>query len=312
LPGIDVVERHVPLNSVSSIPVATRTQRLGYYIELTKPRILVMILISVIMAFVAVGSQVGVTILFHACLGTGLVAASASVLNQWLERDRDAIMMRTCKRPLPAGRVASSQAAWMGWVLVTVGCLYLAVFVNWATFFWGLTTWALYVWVYTPLKLKSWTNTLVGTIPGALPVWMGWTAAEGSLLEPQAWVLLGILIAWQLPHFMAIAWMYQQQYEAAGYRMITVTDKTGVGAAWHAMLGALALVALAFLAIPPNNAPSTVLCILAVGLAMWQVTVAWRFARIRNTDNAKKMLYASLLYLPVTMLLISCRFWVDA
>jgi protoheme IX farnesyltransferase len=287
---------------------------LGYYIQLTKPRILVMILITVIMAFASAGGGIGIggigiSVLFHACLGTAMVAASASILNQWLERDRDAIMMRTCKRPLPAGRVASSQAAWMGWVLVVVGSLYLATLVNASTALWGLVTWALYVWVYTPLKLKSWTNTLVGTLPGALPVWMGWTAAEGSLLEPMAWVLLGILIAWQLPHFMAIAWMYQQQYEAAGYRMITVTDKSGVGAAWHAMLGALVLVPLVYFAISPSTPMNAVLCLMAIGLAVWQVGVAWRFARDRNMVNARKMLFASLFYLPITMLLIGFSFW---
>lgn len=237
-----------------------------------------------------------------------MVAASASILNQWLERDRDAIMMRTCKRPLPSGRVASSQAVWMGWLLVIVGSFYLATLVNLATMFWGLVTWSLYVWVYTPLKLRSWTNTLVGTIPGALPVWMGWTAAEGSLADPLAWILLGLLIAWQLPHFMAIAWMYQQQYEAAGYKMITVTDSTGRGASWHAMLGSIALVVLAALAIPPTNPFSTILCCSAVAIAVWQLAAAYRFTRERCMANARKMLYVSLFHLPLTMLLVSISF----
>ncbi len=302
-------ERQTHLNTASTISVVTPTQRLKYYIELTKPRILVMILITVIMAFVAVGSHVGIWVLIHACMGTALVAASASVLNQWLERDRDAIMLRTSKRPLPTGRVASSQAAWMGWLLVVVGSIYLASFVNLATMFWGLVTWFVYVWVYTPLKMRSWTNTLVGTIPGALPVWMGWTAADGSLLDPLAWILLGILVAWQLPHFMAIAWMYQQQYEAAGYQMITVTDKTGRGAAWHAIIGSLALVILVVLAIPPTNVLSTILCFLAVGLSVWQTAVAWRFACSRTVVSARKMLYVSLFYLPLVLLLISIGFW---
>lgn len=297
------------MNPASSIPLVTRTQRLSYFVELTKPRILVMILLTVIMSFVAARTGASLLVLIHACVGTSLVAASASVLNQWLERDRDAVMMRTSKRPLPAGRVASSQAAWMGWVLIAIGSVYLAAFVNMPTATLGLMTWGLYVWVYTPLKLKSWTNTLVGTIPGALPVWMGWTAAEGSLLDPAAWVLLGVLIAWQLPHFMAIAWMYRQQYEVAGYRMITVTDKSGKGAAWHAMLGAVALILLSGLAIPPSNLVTACLCFLAVSVSIWQTWIVWRYTRLPDTASARKMLFASLFYLPITMLLITISFW---
>ncbi len=284
-------------------------QRLSYYIELTKPRILVMILITVIIAMVAAGSSVSLLTVFHACLGTALVAASASVLNQWLERERDGIMTRTCRRPLPSGRVASSQAAWMGWVLVIVGSVYLAAFVNLPTMWCGLVTWGLYVWVYTPLKTRSWTNTIVGTIPGALPVWMGWAAAGGSLLDFGAWVLLGILIAWQLPHFMAIAFMYREQYASAGYKMITVTDKTGRGASLHAMFGAIALIALAPLAVPPTGLVGAVLMLLAVGIAVWQAVIAWRFVRDANAKTARKMLHASLFHLPLTMLLILLSCW---
>ncbi len=292
--------------SASSFSIATSyKQRLGYYIELTKPRILLMILVTVMMAFVAVGNKTSLVVLFHACVGTALIAASASVLNQWLEKDRDALMMRTCKRPLPSGRIAASQAAWMGWVLLAFGLCYLYTFVNFATMLWGLATWILYVWIYTPLKMKSWTNTLVGTIPGALPVWMGWTAAEGSLLDPFAWILLGVVVAWQLPHFMAIAWMYRDQYESAGYKMITVTDRSGRGASLHAMLGSIALLLLAVLAFPPVNWFSSILCVLAVGLAAWQTWSAWQFVRCQNMITARRMLHVSLFYLPLTLALIA-------
>lgn len=268
-----------------------------------------MILVTVAMAFMAAGSQVGLVRLLHACLGTALVAGSASVMNQWIERDRDAIMLRTSKRPLPMGRVASSQAAWMGWVLVVVGSIYLALFVNTATMLVGLATWGLYVWVYTPLKLYSWTNTLVGTIPGALPVWMGWTAADRSLLDPYAWILLGVLVAWQLPHFMAIAWMYQEQYGSAGYKMVSVTDPSGRGASWHAILGSIALVVLAVLAIPPTNLAMSVLCALNVGLAFWQLWAACRFTQSLDRATARKMLHVSLFHLPLSLMLIAISLW---
>lgn len=296
--------------TATTIVAPTLTQRLSYYIELTKPRILLMILITVALAFVAAGSQVGLVQLLHACVGTALVAASASVMNQWMERERDAVMMRTCKRPLPMGRVASSQAAWMGWVLVSVGSVYLALLVNVPTMLVGLATWGLYVWVYTPLKMISWTNTLVGTIPGALPVWMGWAAADRSLMDSYAWILLGVLIAWQLPHFMAIAWMYQEQYESAGYKMISVTDRSGRGATWHAILGSIALIVLAVMAIPPTTIAMAMLCVLNVALAAWQLYAAIRFAKTLDRPTARKMLHVSLFHLPLTLMLISISLWV--
>lgn len=268
-----------------------------------------MILLTTLMGMVVASTAVSLWVVVHALIGTALVAASASVMNQWIEKERDGAMTRTCRRPLPSGRVASSQAAWMGWVLVICGSLYLALLVNLATMWCGLATWALYVWVYTPLKMRSWTNTLVGTIPGALPVWMGWTAAEGSLWEPQAWVLLGVVIAWQLPHFMAIAYMYREQYEAAGYRMITVTDRSGWGAGLHAMLGSSALIALAFLAVPPVSWVGGVLTAMALAVALWMTWAAWQFVRESNMQTARKMLRVSLLHLPVTMLLILLSHW---
>ncbi|MFK7736724.1 MAG: heme o synthase [Pirellulaceae bacterium] len=292
------------LNSISL------QRRLSYYLELTKPRILVMILLTVVIAMVAVGSSVSLLTVLHACVGTAMVAASASVLNQWMEKDRDGVMIRTSKRPLPSGRVASSQAAWMGWVLVVLGSVYLAALVNIPTMWCGLATWVLYVWVYTPLKTISWTNTLVGTIPGALPVWMGWTAAGGGLMDSQAWVLLGLLVAWQLPHFMAIAFMYAEQYESAGYKMITVTDKTGVGAGIHAIGGSLALIALAPLAVPPGGWIGSCLTALAVGLAVWQLVASIRFVCRPDRQVARKMLHVSLFHLPLTMLLILLTQWV--
>ncbi|MEZ6074405.1 MAG: heme o synthase [Pirellulaceae bacterium] len=283
--------------------------QLAYYLELTKPRILLMILVIAVMGVVVAGGSTSLLVVFNTCVGTVLVAASASVMNQWIEKDRDAVMARTCKRPLPSGRIASSQAAWMGWLLVIFGSLYLLLFVNAATMWCGLATWALYSWVYTPLKMISWTNTLVGTLPGALPVWMGWTAAEGSLLDPRAWVLLGIVVAWQLPHFMAIAYMYREQYEAAGYKMITITDRSGWGTALHAMLGSFALIVLAVLAIPPISLVGTLLMVCAVAVALWQTLAAWRFVIDPTKGTARTMLRVSLLHLPLTMLLVLLSTW---
>ena len=280
------------------------SSRLSYYIELTKPRILVMILLTVLIAMAAAGGALHPWNVLWTCLGTAMVAASASVLNQWIERDRDAVMQRTSRRPLPTGRVAASQAAWMGWALVIVGSLILGVLVNLPTMAGGLATWFLYVAVYTPLKLRSWTNTLVGTLPGALPVCMGWTAADGSLSDPRAWVLFGVLVAWQLPHFMSIAWLYREQYASAGYKMITVTDKSGLGASLHAILGAAALIPLAIAAVPPTDMVHGVLCLLNVAVSVWMLRSAIVFSRDQNQQTARRMLRVSLMHLPLTMLVI--------
>ncbi|MCA9126244.1 MAG: heme o synthase [Planctomycetales bacterium] len=302
-----------PNTSIAPPSVAVIQQgigrRIAFYIELTKPRILVMILITVVIGMVSAGSAVGLLAVIHACVGTSLVAASASTLNQWLERERDAVMKRTCRRPIPSGRVASSQAAWMGWVLGIVGSAYLGLMVNVPTMLCGLATWGLYVWVYTPLKMVSWTNTLVGTLPGALPVWMGWTAAGGSLFDGLAWVLLGVVVAWQLPHFMAIAYMYREQYESAGYKMITVTDPSGRGAGWHAILGSMALIVLSVFAVPPTSFIGGVLTILALSVAAWMAMASIRFVRQPTHATARRMLHVSLLHLPLTMLLILLSHW---
>lgn len=289
--------------AIDALP-ARAPGRLAYYIELTKPRILVMILLTVIMAMVAAGGAVSVTTVVWTCIGTCMVAASASVFNQWIERDRDAIMLRTSRRPLPTGRIAASQAAWMGWLLVVVGSLLLGFLVNLPTMASGLATWFLYVAIYTPLKLRSWTNTLVGTLPGALPVWMGWTAADGSLADFQAWILLGILIAWQLPHFMAIAWLYREQYSSAGYKMITVTDPTGRGASWHALLGSIGLFPLVAAAVVPNDLGHSVLCAIGIAISAWMFLAAMAFSRQQNQQTARRMLRVSLMQLPLIMLII--------
>lgn len=285
-------------------PAAQTSGRLAYYIELTKPRILVMILLTVIMAMVAVGTTMQPWTVLWTCLGTTMVAASASVLNQWIERDRDAIMMRTSRRPLPTGRVAASQAAWMGWALVIAGSCILGWLVNVPTMACGLATWFLYVAVYTPLKLRHWSNTLIGALPGALPVWMGWTAADGSLTDMRAWTLLGILVAWQLPHFMSIAWLYREQYAAAGYKMITVTDKTGRGAAWHAIGGSIALLPLTVAALPPTSLARFILCGLGLAVSCWMLQASIQFSRDQNQQTSRRMLRVSLLHLPLMMLVI--------
>jgi protoheme IX farnesyltransferase len=284
----------------------THTAWWSDYLALTKPRILFMILLTVMMGMVAFAHrQLLMSAIFHALVGTGLIAASASILNQWLEQERDGLMKRTRTRPLPGGRLTSFEVAVFGWLMAILGFGYLAVFTNWPTTIVGFATWLSYVWIYTPLKTWTSWNTLVGTLPGALPVLIGWTAAGGDWQHPHAWLLTMLVILWQFPHFMAIAWLYRDEYDRAGYRMLTNTERTGVAAGWVAVAGAVALFPCSILAVySPALWPSGLSILLTIGVCAYQLRAALRFLRNRNDPSARRLLYASLLYLPMMMLIV--------
>ena len=213
--------------SLSVSPRAAWLVRSADYLELTKPRIAAMVLVTVaVAAFVANWGPPRTWLLLNTLFGTALVASSASALNQWLERDTDARMPRTANRPLPAARLTGAQVLGFAVVTILAGTIYLAVAVETRTAALGLLTWALYVWVYTPLKKRSPLNTTVGAVAGAMPVLMGWSAT-GAPLDLRAWSLFLIVFLWQFPHFMAIAWIYRQQYAAAGLKMLSTVDASG-------------------------------------------------------------------------------------
>lgn len=306
--SLDSTSIEARATAVSEPSQATWSRMFADYMQLTKPRILVMILLTVAVAIVAVPEvKVSFWIFLHAMIGTGLVAASASVLNQWLEQDQDALMPRTARRPLPDGRLTSFEAAALGCILLIVGTTYLALLTNTTAAIIGFLTWGLYVWVYTPMKRISWWNTAVGTIPGAMPVLIGWTAAGGSLQAWQGWLITLILILWQFPHFMSIAWLYRDQYDQAGYRMLTNVDRTGIAAAWHAILPALALIPLVIVVLKPTNIFEWILAALAVLVCLGQVKASWIFMQDRSTITARKLLRSSLVFLPSVLALIVVR-----
>jgi protoheme IX farnesyltransferase len=285
------------------------------YAALTKPKILVMILLTVAVAMFAAQQMVGLYVSWwiwiHTLIATAMIAGSASTLNQWYEQERDRRMKRTERRPLPSGRLSSFEAAAFGWFLAVVGCLYLGVAVNWAAMGCGLATWFVYCWVYTPLKTVTWWNTAVGTFPGALPVMIGWTAVGGSLLDWNGWALTWIVILWQFPHFMAIAWLYREQYAGAGFRMLTKEEPTGIAAGWHAVLGALALVPLSIAVLRPDSILTWVVAALGVVSCLWQAIASIRFLQSRNDITARRLLRASLLYLPAILMLVVARWIVN-
>jgi len=275
--------------------------RVRDYLELTKPRIAVLVLVTVAVgAGVASWSWPNPSTLWHALIGTALVAASASTFNQLIERRRDEQMQRTADRPLVAGRLSTADAAIFGTLTIVVGLIYLAVTLNPLTTQLAALTWVLYVVVYTPLKVVTPLNTVVGAVAGALPVWIGWTAAGGQIDVP-ATALFLIVYLWQFPHFMAIAWLYREDYARAGMRMLPVVDPSGRRAGRQAVGAALAL-------LPVSLVPG-VWQWAGPGLAIWSalwglgyLAAAIGFAVDCDRTTARRLLRMSLLYLPAVML----------
>jgi protoheme IX farnesyltransferase len=301
--------------STSSLTIAPARPavlgRLRDYLELTKPRIAVLELVVVAASgLVATWGQPNPLLLLHAMVGTLLVAASASAANQWLERRRDARMVRTADRPLPAGRLSASEAACFALVTLLAGVIYLSLFVNTSSLGWALLTWAMYVLVYTPLKTATTVNTAVGAVAGALPVFIGWTAT-GEALDRRAVALALVLFLWQFPHFMAIAWLYREDYTRAGYKMLTTVEPTGRRAGWQAVLAALALVPVSIL--PVLSAPSLGGVLFTAGailLGIAQLAFAAAFWRQANETSARLLLRASLVYLPTLLVTLMLAPWI--
>ena len=197
------------------------------YLDLTKPRLTLLALATALSSFyISMEKSWDLGLLLNMLLGAALVGGGANALNQYFERNIDARMRRTEKRPLPSGRLSEKKALLFGSVLSLMGLLNLFLFVKPLTGFIGLTMFATYVFLYTPLKQKTPLNTFVGAIPGAMPCLIGWTAAEGHL-SYKAWVLFLILFVWQLPHFLAISWIYQEDYKKGGLKMLSASDHDG-------------------------------------------------------------------------------------
>ncbi len=276
--------------------------RLADFVELTKPRIATLVLVAVAVsgALAASGPLEGWR-LAHTLLGTALIAASASAINQWLERAPDARMTRTADRPLPAGRLSPADVLVFGAVAAVGGLAYLSVTVGIVTAALGLVTWLLYVAVYTPLKRRTWLNTVVGAVAGAMPVLMGAAAMDG--LGLLALGLFGIVYLWQFPHFMAIAWIYRRQYATAGFQMLSVVDPSGRRAGRQALAAALLLIPVSLVpfTLHPLN-PLMAAPIVVLGIL--QAACAAAFLHRRDDRSARRLLHASLVHLPAVLLIL--------
>lgn len=284
--------------------------RLADLIELSKPRIGTLVVISVAVAYwVGAGGEPDMLVLAGILPGTLLVAASASALNQLIERRRDALMERTARRPLPGARLRPRDALMFALASLLVGLTLIAVSSSSPPLLWTFLTWILYVFVYTPSKVVTPLNTLIGAIPGAMPILIGWSAS-GAAYDLRVAALYGVLFLWQFPHFMAIAWMYRRQYDRAGMQMLSVVDPTGRRAGRHALVAAATLIPVSLLpTLLMPLASGWVYGLAALTLSLCQMAFALAFQTRLTDQAARRLLRCSLLYLPALLLLMVLFPW---
>lgn len=286
-----------------SVLTPRRPSRLADYATLCKLRLNLLVIITTAVGYhLAAGASFHWLSLLHVLIGTTLTAAASAVLNQWMEVDRDRRMPRTRNRPLPAGRVARPEALALGLLLAAAGLTYLALTTNPLTFALGLATLILYLAIYTPLKTISTLNTIIGAIPGAIPPVMGVTAALGHF-SPAALTLFGILFLWQMPHFLAIATLYREDYRAGGYVMLPVIDPDLSATSRQALIY---LVALLFTSVTPTlfHLTGEIYALSAFLLSAAFLVTGIRFAQNPTRLSARSMFFASITYLPLILLIM--------
>jgi protoheme IX farnesyltransferase len=288
-----VDEQLHPAPFASALP-----QRLADFLALTKPRLNSLVVVTAgIGYYLAAAGDLHFASLVQAVLGIALVAGGAAGLNQISERDTDSLMFRTRMRPLAAQRVTTGEALVFSLTLAATGLVVLAATANLLAAFLALLTLVSYNVIYTPMKRRSQLATLVGAVPGALPPMIGWVAARGAL-TPEAWALFAIVFVWQIPHFMAIAWLYRADFSRAGFPLLPVVEPTGRSTARQAVLFSLVLVPLSL--VPyflKMSGPAY-----AVGAAAGSAALLWlaiSFARKRTDDRARLLFLGSITYLPL-------------
>ncbi len=268
--------------------------------DLFKARLTLLVLLTTLVGFyVGFSGRLDFLLLFHTMLGTALLASGAAALNQLLEREHDARMERTEDRPLPSGRMQPETVLILGGLCGGFGLIYLALAVNLLTSLLGAITLASYLFVYTPLKRVTTLNTIVGAIPGALPPLMGWAAARGDISRG-GWSLFAILFFWQLPHFLAIAWIYREQYSRAGFVMLPVVDPAGQRTGRQAVSHTLGLLPVSLGPFLFHLAGPVYLCG-AMGLGLVFLWFAIQFSRQLTIRSARQLFFVSILYLPLLL-----------
>ena len=283
--------------------IAEGRTRAADYVSLAKPRLNMLVVASTLAGYVMGDGEMANAARVVAMLaGTGLVAGGASAFNQVYERETDALMRRTRLRPMADGRMNVQDALVYAAALSLAGLATLAVFVNPLSAAVAFATLLSYVAIYTPLKLRTSLATVIGAIPGALPPVIGWAAATNGLGRG-AWVLFGIVFLWQLPHFLAIAWMYREDYARAGFPMLPVIEPDGRSTARQSVLYAAALLPLS-LAPTLVGIANTFYFVAAFALTLGFLGLTVRFARTRSSVDARRVFFGSILYLPILWILM--------
>lgn len=286
----------------------SQPSRLHDFLALTKPGITRMVALTTAAGFALAPGPFDLVRFVQALVGTALVAAGAGALNQHFERSVDARMARTRERPLAAGRVRPSSALVFGLALGAIGTAYLAVTTTYGAALLALASLASYWLVYTPLKPRTSISTIIGGIPGALPILIGW-AASGAALGPAAWTLFGIMFLWQIPHFLALAFIYREDYRRGGLAMLSVDDPSGQATSLQAVVYALALIPVSLL--PPAYGVGGIAyfaCALVLGIGF--LGLALRMQRRRDLRSARQLFFGSLLYLPAVLTALVVDRWV--
>ena len=291
------------MKSAGAVVVAEGRSRAADYVTLAKPRLNMLVVASTLVGYVMGDGEMADVLRVVAMVGgTALVAGGASAFNQVFERRTDALMRRTRLRPMADGRMSPQDASLYAAVLSLAGLAALAVFVNILSALVALATLVSYAAIYTPLKLRTSFSTVIGAIPGALPPVIGWAAATNGLGRG-AWILFGILFLWQLPHFLAIAWMYREDYARAGFPMLPVIEPDGRSTARQSVLYAAALLPLS-LAPTLVGITTTFYFVAALVLTLGFLALTLQFARTRSVADARRVFFGSIVYLPILWVLM--------
>lgn len=300
-------------DAIVKVEVSQPKSRLSAFVELTKMRITIMVLMTfACMAFlsaVLTSVTIPIDVFLFGLLGMALIAASGNAMNMYLERYSDFRMPRTANRPLPAQNLTSTEVTIFVAASLGIGLSILLGCVNWQTSVCGAVNWILYVYVYTPLKKVTPWNTDIGAVAGAMPVIMGSLAMTGTV-DLVGYSFFGVLFFWQFPHFYAIAWKYRDQYKQGGLKMLTVTEPTGLAAGIKSVITGVLLIVVSLLPVLklPSLALAIVFSIIVVAIGIFYLVPAIHFCRQRNEQTAKRLLHASLLYLPIYMLVLMVIF----
>jgi protoheme IX farnesyltransferase len=308
--GQKIAASEPPLEAMAAPAWGVPAARAADYLLLTKPRLNLLVLVTTLAGlYLASPSGVGLTLLLHTLVGTALVAGGSAALNQVWERRTDGLMRRTRLRPLPAGRLRATESAWFGVLLSAAGLAQLAFGVNALAAAVAAATLISYVLVYTPLKTRTSLATLVGAVPGALPPVIGWAAATNDI-SLASLVLFGIVFLWQMPHFLAIAWLHRDDYARAGFPLLPVLEPDGRRTGHQALIYAAALWPVSLL--PAAAGLGGVLYMaVATSLGLLYIALTVQFARRRTMEHARMLFLYSITYLPLLLgALVADRLWI--